>query len=42
MADIAIQTAFNGITNQPVMLADYLTADHGSWLSFRAGSASAN
>ena len=29
-----IQTAFNNITNQPAMLADYLTADHGSWLTF--------
>jgi hypothetical protein len=38
--DGMIQTAFNGITNQPVMLADYLTADHGSWLSFRAGTTS--
>jgi hypothetical protein len=29
-----IQSAFNNITNQPAMLADYLTADHGSWLTF--------
>ena len=35
-----VQTAFNGITNQPVMLADYLSSDHISWLSFRAGSLS--
>ena len=32
--DGMIKTAFDGITNQPVMLADYLTADHGSWLTF--------
>jgi predicted dienelactone hydrolase len=36
--DDTIQTAFNGITNQPVMLADYLTADHANWISFRAGA----
>ncbi len=29
-----IQNAFNGITNQPVMLADQLAVDHGNWLSF--------
>ena len=36
-----VQTAFNGITNQPVMLADYLSADHANWISFRAGTLSA-
>jgi hypothetical protein len=34
-----IQTAFTAITNQPVMLADYLTADHVSWVTFRTGVA---
>ena len=29
-----IQTAFNAITNQPVMLAEYLAADHASWVTF--------
>ena len=29
-----IQTAFNGITNQPVMLAEYLSADHANWITF--------
>jgi hypothetical protein len=32
-------TAFNGITNQPVMLADQLAVDHASWITFRAGGA---
>ena len=32
--DGTVLTAYNGITNQPVMLADYLTADHGNWLTF--------
>ena len=27
-----MQSAFNGITNQPVMLADQLSATHGSWI----------
>jgi len=30
-----IQTAFNAINNQPIMLASYLSVDHGSWLTFR-------
>jgi dienelactone hydrolase len=30
-----VQSAFNGITNQPVMLAEYLAADHASWITFR-------
>jgi hypothetical protein len=33
-----IMTAFNGITNQPVMLADQLAATHTNWVSFRAGN----
>jgi hypothetical protein len=33
-----IMTAFNGITNQPVMLADQLAATHAGWVSFRAGT----
>jgi predicted dienelactone hydrolase len=33
--DGTIKTAFDGINNQPIMLADYLTADHASWISFR-------
>ena len=31
-----IMTAFNGITNQPVMLASYLAADHANWITFRS------
>lgn len=30
-----IQNAFNGISNVPVMLADYLSVDHGTWITFR-------
>jgi dienelactone hydrolase len=30
-----IQNTFNAITNQPVMLAEFLAADHASWISFR-------
>jgi len=30
-----IQSAFNGISNVPVMLADYLSVDHASWITFR-------
>ena len=30
-----VQTAFNGITNVPIMLADYLSVDHASWVTFR-------
>jgi len=30
-----IQTTFNSISNQPIMLASYLSVDHGSWLTFR-------
>jgi hypothetical protein len=30
-----VQTAFNGISNVPVMLADYLAATHVSWVTFR-------
>ena len=29
-----IMSAYNGITNQPVMLAEYLAADHANWISF--------
>jgi cephalosporin-C deacetylase-like acetyl esterase len=29
-----IMTAYNGITNQPIMLADYLAADHVNWVTF--------
>jgi hypothetical protein len=29
-----VQTAYNGIKNQPVMLADYITGDHGNWMTF--------
>lgn len=36
--DGMIQNAFNGITNQPVMLANQLDADHGSWMSFAMGT----
>jgi len=30
-----VMSAYNGITNQPVMLAEYLAADHVSWVTFR-------
>jgi hypothetical protein len=30
-----IMSAYTGITNQPVMLAEYLAADHASWITFR-------
>ncbi len=33
-----IMSAFTGITNQPVMLADQLAATHAGWVSFRAGT----
>ncbi len=33
-----VMSAFTGITNQPVMLADQLAATHGGWVSFRAGT----
>jgi predicted dienelactone hydrolase len=36
--DTSVKPAFNGITNQPAMLADYLTADHGSWMTFSFGT----
>ena len=29
-----IMNAYNGITNQPVMLASYLAADHANWVTF--------
>jgi hypothetical protein len=31
----SIQNAFDGTTNQPVMLANYLAADHANWVTFR-------
>jgi Chlorophyllase enzyme len=31
----SIQRTFDGIDAQPVMLANYLTADHGNWITFR-------
>jgi predicted dienelactone hydrolase len=34
-----VMTAFNGITNQPIMLADDLAATHVNWVTFRAGGA---
>ena len=30
----SIMNAYTGISNQPVMLASYLAADHANWLSF--------
>ena len=30
-----IQNAFDSISNQPIMLASYLTADHANWITFR-------
>jgi predicted dienelactone hydrolase len=30
----SIMNAYNGITNQPVMLANLLAADHANWLTF--------
>jgi len=29
-----IMSAYSGISNQPVMLAEYLAADHANWISF--------
>jgi dienelactone hydrolase len=29
-----VQSSFNGITNVPIMLADYLSVDHASWITF--------
>ena len=36
--DTIIQPAFQGITNQPAMLAEYLAADHISWVTFAFGT----
>jgi predicted dienelactone hydrolase len=33
--DESIQSAFDGTDEQPVMLANYLTADHANWVTFR-------
>ena len=33
-----IQNSFNGVTAQPAMFANYLTADHANWITFRGGS----
>jgi predicted dienelactone hydrolase len=33
--DGSVQSAFNGISNQPVMLANFLAVTHSSWISFR-------
>ena len=33
-----IQNAFNGISNVPVMLAEYLSVDHASWITFRGST----
>lgn len=30
-----IQRAYDSISNQPVMLAQYVTADHANWITFR-------
>jgi len=30
-----IQRAFDSISNQPIMLAQYVTADHANWVTFR-------
>jgi hypothetical protein len=30
-----VMSAYNGITNQPIMLAEYVTADHVNWVTFR-------
>jgi hypothetical protein len=30
-----IQSTYTAINNQPIMLADYLSVDHASWLTFR-------
>jgi predicted dienelactone hydrolase len=36
-----IQRAYDGINNQPVMLASFLTADHANWITFRGTTPSA-
>ena len=33
-----IMNAYNGISNQPVMLASYLAADHANWITFGSSS----
>jgi hypothetical protein len=35
-----VMNAYNGITNQPIMLAEYLTADHVNWVTFRGTTVS--
>ncbi len=30
-----VQSSFTAITNVPIMLADYLSVDHASWITFR-------
>ncbi|HEX6273115.1 MAG TPA: hypothetical protein VFZ53_08750, partial [Polyangiaceae bacterium] len=32
----SVMNAYDGITNQPVMLANYRSADHADWVTFRA------
>jgi hypothetical protein len=32
-----VMSAFSGINNQPVMLADQLNVDHVNWITFRSG-----
>jgi len=34
----SIQSAYDGINNQPVMLANYLSADHANWVTFSFGT----
>ena len=33
--DGSIQTAFDGMNDQPIMLADYLSASHADWITYR-------
>jgi predicted dienelactone hydrolase len=36
----SVTNAYNGIMNQPVMLANYLSADHVNWVTFRGTTVS--
>ena len=33
--DGSIQSAFDGMSNQPIMLANYLSASHADWITYR-------
>jgi hypothetical protein len=39
--DGSIKSAFDGINNQPIMLANYLSSDHANWITYRGTTISA-